>query len=193
MTTDTHLPAEIEHAVSYADYYTTLETEALEGTPNPAMHKYVKLAYQRTKRIHKTYQPSDAVRAALDTVKAPQTWLVITETWCGDSGQLLPFVADIAALNPAITLRILARDEHLDVMDRYLTNGSRAIPKLIAFDEQGTELFQWGPRPTAAADLFRTQREAGVDKPDIYKALSGWYARDKGASVEEELIAALAG
>ena len=48
---------------------------------------------------------------------------------------------------PGLELRIVLRDEHPEVMDRYLTNGSRSIPIVIALDEEFRELGHWGPRP----------------------------------------------
>jgi hypothetical protein len=73
-------------------------------------------------------------------------------------------------------------------MDHYLTNGTRSIPKLIAFDENGTELFQWGPRPKAAANLVSELKVSDISSPELYEKLHLWYGRDRGKTIEQELI-----
>ena len=59
----------------------------------------------------------------------------------------MPVLAKLAATVPGLELRVILRDQHPEVMDRYLTNGSRSIPIVIALDEQFRELGHWGPRP----------------------------------------------
>lgn len=149
---------------------------------------YLKLNNHRIQRVLKTYSISPELQNKINQIKSPQTWLVISEDWCGDSSQSLPIIAKIAEVNPLISLRILTRDDHLDLMDRYLTNGNRSIPKLIAIDENLNELFQWGPRPQTAADIFKKARESGLGKDDAYKEMHTWYARDKGKSIEAEFV-----
>jgi hypothetical protein len=90
--------------------------------------------------------------------------MVLTEPWCGDSAFLLPVIAEAAALNDAVSLRILLRDDHLDVMDQYLTDGSRSIPKLVVLSNDGTERCTWGPRPDGAQQRFEELRGQYDDK-----------------------------
>lgn len=85
-------------------------------------------------------------------------------------------------------MKILLRDSNLDYMDLYLTNGGRAIPKLIAYDENGEELFQWGPRPNEAKELFNRLKNDGVEKSDINKELHLWYGRNRGKEIEKEIF-----
>ena len=155
------------------------------------LFEYVRLNYQRSQRVHRTYTVSDDLRALIANIAEPQRWLVLTEDWCGDSAQTIPYVAEMAALNPNVELRILQRDDHLDIMDQYLTDGKRSIPIVVAFDHQGYELFRWGPRPADAAALFQAEREAGVPKAEIYKKLHLWYGRNRGQAVEAEFKALL--
>lgn len=150
--------------------------------------EYTKLNYQRSLRIQKTYCPSEELKSALQTICEPQIWMVLTEDWCGDSAQTLPFIARMAEENPHITLRILSRDENLDIMDLYLTDGKRGVPKLVAFDESGEELFRWGPRPQPAAEVFREGINCGLPKKEVYPKLHLWYGRDRGRTVEKEFV-----
>jgi hypothetical protein len=117
-----------------------------------------------------------------------QKWLVLTEDWCGDSAFLLPVAERIARDAEHVDLRILPRDEHLDLMDQHLTNGGRSIPMLLAFDaETGQQLFTWGPRTDAAAAKFLEIKATGVEKPQIVAELVDWYAEGGWKTAEAEL------
>jgi len=152
---------------------------------------FIPLNLQRTRRIGKTYTVGPELLRQLDALREPQTWMVLTENWCGDSAQSLPYLAQIADASALITLRILARDENLDLMDRYLTGGARSIPKLVAFDARGRELFRWGPRPRPAVELMEREKAAGTPKEEILPQLHKWYAQDRGRTLEAELLALL--
>ena len=148
---------------------------------------YARYNRERAERARAAYEVSENLRRALAAVDAPQRWLVLTEAWCGDSAYLLPVIAAAAAQSPLIDLRILHRDEHPDVMDRYLTNGSRSIPKLIAFGEEGEELFTWGPRPEAAEALRQELLAEGVEPRDITSRLNAWYDEGGWRTADGEL------
>jgi len=154
---------------------------------------YTKLNLHRSQRIDRTYAPSTAATDLLERIAAPQLWMVLTEPWCGDSAQCLPYVAALVRRCPAVDLRILTRDDNLDIMDLYLTGGSRSIPRLVVFDADGNELAGWGPRPAAAQAVFDTAKAEGLDKPELLERLHLWYGRDRGRAVEAELIDMLAG
>jgi hypothetical protein len=85
-------------------------------------------------------------------------------------------------------LRILHRDDNLDIMDQYLTGGSRSIPKLVAFSQEGSERFQWGPRPDEGQRLFDHLKEQGRDKMEIVEELISWYEDGGYENVDEELV-----
>lgn len=149
---------------------------------------FTKLNQQRMQRINKTFTVSDDAAAKLKEA-TPQIWWVITEAWCGDSAQNLPVIAKLAeASDGRIELRILLRDEHLDIMDQYLTNGGRSIPKLIAMERE-KELFQWGPRPVPAQQILLDWKAFpnGRTHDDFEVELHTWYARNKGQSTQREL------
>lgn len=147
-----------------------------------------KLNFHRTLRVLKTFTPSEELIEAVLSISTIQTWMIITESWCGDSAQSLPIIAKVAALNNKIKLRIVLRDENLEIMDRYLTNGSRSIPKLVVFDENDNELFKWGPRPAYAQNLVKQLKEEGIDKSEINKQLHLWYVKNRGLEIENELL-----
>jgi hypothetical protein len=121
---------------------------------------------------------------------APLTWLVISEPWCGDAAQVVPVLATMAAQMPGSELRLVLRDEQPELMDRYLTNGGRSIPKLIAIDrESGAERFSWGPRPQAAQELVLALREVHQgDWKAVVEELHRWYHADATRSTQREIL-----
>lgn len=153
--------------------------------------EYIRLNFQRATRIAKTGRIESPLRALLESIETPQWWIAITEDWCGDSAQILPYVAKMSELNPRIRFRILPREQYPEVMDQYLTDGKRSIPKIVALDDDGNELFQWGSRPAPAHRLVKALRDSGAPKADIQKALHTWYAKDRGRSFQEEIAALL--
>lgn len=150
---------------------------------------YTKLNYHRMLRIDKTYKVSEEIVELVSQIKNYQLWMVLTEDWCGDSAQNLPYINKIASLNSNIHLRILERDKHLEIMDQYLTNGkSRSIPKLVAFDINGNELFIWGPRPNEAQEYLNSLNNLNLPKDEIIEKLHLWYSQNKGKALEKEFI-----
>ncbi len=136
----------------------------------------------------KTFKVSDDLKEEIKKINEPQLWMVITENWCGDSAQNLPYLALIAAENPNINFKIILRDSNPEIMDQFLTNGARSIPILAAFDNNGDELFRWGSRPKAAQQLFLQWKAEGIVSPELYEKLHFWYARNKGEAIESEFL-----
>lgn len=151
-------------------------------------HEFTKLNYHRINRLEKTYSPSEEIKTIIEQIKEPQHWLIISTAWCGDSAQNIPALVKIAELQPLIKLYIVERDEHPEIMDAFLTDGKRSIPKLIAFDDSGRELFNWGSRPAPAQQLVMELKSQGAEKKEWEEKLHLWYARDKGKTLESEII-----
>ena len=152
---------------------------------------YVRYNYERSEQMHARHKPSTALQETVRRTEQPQLWMVLTETWCGDAAYNLPVIAHAAGLSEQIALRILPRDDNLDIMDQYLTGTSRSIPKLVAFGETGEELFAWGPRPAGAARRFEQLKASGKEKEAMIQELLAWYEADGGQQVDAELAAQL--
>lgn len=152
----------------------------------PDLLEYTKLNIHRMKRILKTYTPSEEIAEKLKRVEREMTWMVITEDWCGDSAQNLPYIYKIAELSDKIRLLIIERDSNLEIMDQYLTMGARSVPKLVCFDDREHELFQWGARPKGAAELIKNLKAEGIEKEKMIEKLHLWYANNKGKEIEGE-------
>ena len=179
--------------LSYKQYFDLtkkeIETTDLSKLEDDEKKRYddKKLNLHRMTRIEKHYSVSEELKNLILQVVKPQTWMIISETWCADSAQNIPFIAKIAAVNPRIEIKIVMRDSNPDVMDLYLTNGTRSIPILVAFDESGEELFRWGPRPDEAIKLFEDLKTAGIEKAVRLEKLHLWYGRNRGAALESEI------
>ena len=117
-------------------------------------------------------------------------FLVLAADWCGDAANTVPVLARLADLIPGMELRILERDRYPDVMNRYLTNGTRSIPMVIALDPEFGELGHWGPRPVVLQEWMLAHKKT-MPTPQRYIYARGWYARDKGESTLRELLTAI--
>lgn len=158
-----------------------------------ALTRYTGLNLHRMKRLHKTTKLSEESLEAVQAIDNKQVWLVLTEAWCGDAAQIVPIIKELADQNPLIQLVFLLRDENLDIMDAHLTNGGRSIPKLIVMDEETLdELGTWGPRPTDAQAMYMDFKEKAEESYDTFQVkLQGWYNRNRGKDIQEELSAFL--
>ncbi len=151
---------------------------------------YTRMCLQRMIRWNKTSKVSEQLEQLIRKVNCPQVWLVITETWCGDGAQSIPHLAKLADLNPLITLKIVIRDEHPELMDAYLTNGNRSIPKMIAITaDLQQELFTWGPKPKFLIELHAAfkQNSEGRSYSDFLEEVHLWYAKNKQKDLESEI------
>jgi len=153
---------------------------------------YTKINAQRTSRILRTFKPNPDVVKVIQKIDKPQTWIAITEDWCGDSAQNLPYFYKYSELNSNIDFRIILRDSNLELVDQYFTEGNpRSIPKVIGFDHNGNEIFIWGARPKVAQELVTKLKNEGFSKEEFNHKLHLWYGKNRGKELEKELITLL--
>jgi len=184
----------LEKAITYPAYLALVADVLAQGrTTGPdqsaAMVHFTQLNQQRMHRLDKSITLLPEAEAMIRGISLPQTWLVLTEAWCGDAAQSIPVMHALAATNPLIKLKFLLRDENPALMDRYLTNGvSRSIPKLIGLDTATSEeLFVWGPRPAPLQQIFLRLKAEGLDFHLIKEELQRWYNKDKTITLQQEL------
>lgn len=173
----------------YLEYWqeqTDRSMKDLDRDERKMMH-YYRYNWDRSEQVMQEYEPSADLRESVQAIDEAQLWMVITEPWCGDSAFNLPVIVKAADLNDDVELRILLRDENLDVMDQYLTGGSRSIPKLVAFASDGQERFTWGPRPDAGQEVFDRLKAAGKEKTELIQDLIAWYEDGGYEHVDTEL------
>lgn len=115
--------------------------------------------------------------------------LVITEDWCGDASNTVPVMARLAEVLPNVQIRLVKRDENLELMDAFLTNGSRSIPLALVLRPDFTLAGTWGPRPAELQAFVLAEKKAAA-RPvdDIYRDVRKWYARDRGETTLRALL-----
>jgi hypothetical protein len=154
-----------------------------------AMIHYAELNIQRMNRLDKTTVLIPEWNPFFSKINGKLKWVVLTEGWCGDAAQIVPVINKIAeASNGKIELELLLRDENIELMEKYLTNGARAIPKLICYNEINNELWNWGPRPEAGQHFIDELKANGADLNKIKTDLHLWYTKNKTIDIQIEIM-----
>ncbi|GAA4018899.1 thioredoxin family protein [Hymenobacter fastidiosus] len=187
--------AQLAAAYSYPAYRQLIDDLlAQDMTTGPQQSElltnYTRLNVQRMRRLDKTIHLLPALQAALDGLQQRYAWLIITEGWCGDASQIVPVLEALAqASGGKITTHYVLRDEHPVLMDRYLTNGARSVPKLVVLNPDTLlEIAQWGPRPVPAQQLLLDLKAQGATHEEYAEQVHGWYAKDKTQTIQDELL-----
>lgn len=188
-----------ENGLTYKEYRALIDALLKINQTTGTNHSekqlgYTRLNVQRMNKWDKITKLNTDLVEAVEKIDAAQKWLILTEAWCGDAAQNLPAIQKIADLNDNIEVRYLLRDENLDIMDAYLTDGGRSIPKLIVLDAKLNELANWGPRPAPAQQIFKDYKKDESVSYDEYSVnLHTWYAKDKGNTLQSEFSLLLSG
>jgi hypothetical protein len=185
----------IENGMTYAQYWQLIETLMAQNRTTGSNHsaemlEYTRLNMQRAKRWDQKLELLPELQEFVAAIPSSWVWLIITEWWCGDSSQNLSLFPKLAAHNPQIKFRILLRDENPDIMDMFLTNGSRSIPILVCIDASTWECIgKWGPRPQPAQQKVLAYKKApSVSYPDFLKELHQWYLIDGMKTLQSEFL-----
>jgi hypothetical protein len=190
-------PAVIASALTYEQYLRLSTDRLAQGrstSDDPAYNTpeilgYVKLNLHRMNRLHKLTAVISDLRLEMAQLPERWTWLVLTESWCGDAAQSIPVLDRIAEESPYVEIRFLLRDQHPAIMDAYPTNGGRSIPKLICLRTHDlAEIGTWGPRPAGLQALMGNWRTAGLALDTLVEQAQRWYNDDHTQSVQHELL-----
>lgn len=107
-----------------------------------------RLNQSRMDRLDKKSRFTPATEAGLVRLANHYQLLVLTEAWCGDAAQSIPLLNHMAEATDNLDLRLVLRDEHPELMDHFLTDRGRSIPKVIILDADTQEVLgSWGPGP----------------------------------------------
>ncbi|NNE31618.1 MAG: thioredoxin family protein [Winogradskyella sp.] len=184
----------LERGMSYSDYRTLVSSLVREGSTTgdektQALINYTILNDKRMKRWDKTIKISEMLSSKIENFNRKVSWLVITESWCGDAAHILPVLNKVAELNADIDLKIVLRDENNALMHQFLTYGNRAIPKLIMIANDTNEVLEtYGPRPSIAKEMVKAYKaEFGALTPEFKEDLQRWYNKDKGETTLKDL------
>ncbi|NNE34979.1 MAG: thioredoxin family protein [Rhodothermales bacterium] len=200
-------PNVLAESLSYEEYRTLIADlyangEATGGSRSESMLHYTKLNQVRMKRLDKTTRLLPETESFLQNPDGEFVWLVITEGWCGDAAQILPVLNKMADSAEGVSIRFILRDEHLDVIDQFLTDGGRSIPIVLVLDPKTNRVLgNWGPRPAIMQALAMETKQtiATIEDPEERKTLNEsvkieaqrWYTSDRTASIQREFVSAL--
>ena len=170
------------------DQYKQQMAEDLALNSDFKIQTYISLNQRRMYRVEKTFEISTGLAAQIKNLKHKIYWLVLTENWCGDASQTLPAFNAVAEMSKGkIDMKLLYRDENPQLMDAYLTDETRSIPKLIQLDDHLNVTAFWGPRPLFAQQLVKQIKTNPAIAATYAKELHMWYAKDKQKSLESEI------
>lgn len=189
------LARSLKAGMTYPTYFKlmTALVEAGKTTgPNQSetMAHYTKMNLQRMSRLDKKVALDPTLVEAFNAVPGEYIWLVITEAWCGDAAQIVPVFNALVGQLPKVELSLVLRDEWPELMDQFLTNGSRAIPKLIILEKESLAVVEtWGARPAPAQVLVDAYKADPNQPPyaELSLSLQKWYNKDKNVTLQQEL------
>lgn len=195
----------IEKAWTYDEYRTNVNELFEQGKStgdnhSEAIMNYTKLNIFRMKRLDKITRLTENALAQIQKENRKITWLVITEAWCGDAAQIIPVLNKLVEENENISLKMILRDENLEVIDQFLTNGTRSIPILIVLDSESLEVLNsWGPRPVEVQKMVMDAKLNAANHPEESKEILDeakknaqlWYTKDKSKTIQAEILGTL--
>lgn len=192
----------INQSLNYLDYRDLIDELFAQGKTtgndhSEAMLNYTKMNIARMKRLDRTTRLTEEAITMTNKISRKVTWLVITEAWCGDAAQIIPVLNKMAEESELVELKLIFRDEHPEVMDAFLTNGTRSIPILVILDSENLEVLNvWGPRPEVVQEMVISAKLKANSSPEnskeiwseVKKDTQLWYAKDKTKSIQREVI-----
>jgi hypothetical protein len=185
----------LQNSFSYTEYRKLASDLVAQGKPtghdhSEALAQFAILNETRMNRLEKTIIIDEDVQLKLQNISNNYIWLVLAESWCGDAAQILPVINKMSAVSNALQLKIVLRDDNDLLMQQFLTNGGKAIPKLIILDAQTLNVVaDWGPRPQGAKQLILDYKAAhGIVDEAAKIELQKWYLHDKGIAIQYEIL-----
>ena len=182
-----------EKGISFEEYFKKTEEivnkDKEKLTPaEKEMLEYYKLGVQRMSRMMKVYKPDEEQVKTLENKNFKGKILIISEGWCGDAGQTVPAVS--LFFEGKNEVRIVYRDENPDLIDQFLTNGTRSIPIVVILDENDGVIAHWGPRPAYGTELLKKYKAdpENYPKTQFYNDLQVYYAKNRGYDVIMEIL-----
>jgi glutaredoxin-related protein len=171
-----------------SEYIDTFQLEHPGYSSYPINYQhYIPLNKSRFTRSLKQGVITQELAEVIRSINEKQDWVIITEPWCGDAAQIVPYLFNMAELNPLINVEVQLRDSNSEI-DSYLSHGKMSIPKLIVRNQEGVDRFIWGPRPQVLETIYLELKNKNENIDDVKTILQKWYNEDKGQSLQLELL-----
>ena len=171
-----------------AEYIATFQLEHPGYSNYPQDYQpYIPLNKSRFLRIVKQGVIYQELTEVIRSINEKQDWIIITEPWCGDAAQIVPYLFKMAEQNPLINVEVQLRDSNSEI-DSYLSHGKMSIPKLIVRNQEGIDLFIWGPRPQQLEAIYLELKNKNENLDDMKTILQKWYNEDKGRGIQNEIM-----
>lgn len=189
-----------KNGLSYSQYI-ELTKDIISNPDRPKnyqdekMLQYTKDNLGRMEKIATTLNIDSKLYNEMQQTKVKQIWVCITEPWCGDASQIVPGLFLIASCSPNVDFKILLRDSNAEVMDNYLTNGGKSIPKLVVLKADSLEeISNWGPRPASIQKIVEEKKnDTSMSFGDKVRMIHGWYEQNNSYDLQEEFITIVKG
>lgn len=185
----------LDNSFTYSEYRTEISNlikiqKSTGHEQSDELLNYSKLNESRMNRLEKTIVLTENSIVKLNNLTKKYIWLVLSEGWCGDAAQILPIIYKMSEVAENVTLKIALRDDNDPLMQQFLTNGGKAVPKVIVLDAENYEVIaDWGPRPIGAKQLILDYKtEHGIVDETAKIELQKWYLHDKGISIQNEIM-----
>lgn len=193
------IQSSLEKTYSYNGYRQLIKelisekkSTAPQNEQSESLLEYSILNDKRMDRLDKTLGLTDEMKKKLKNLTQTSTFLVLSEGWCSDAAQIIPVLHKIADFSDKIDLKIVLRDQNEELMNLFLTNGGKAIPKIIMLNTKNEVIGSWGPRSTKATKIVTDYKEIhGSVDATIKKELQIWYNKDKGVDIQCDLMSLL--
>lgn len=187
---------ELDEAFRYEEYRNLIESRLGEerttgDNRSEEMLHHSRMNLFRMKRLDRYLKLEPGMERRLGEMRRRMEWVVLAEGWDMDSAQILPVLNKMALACECVTLRILLRDHHLQLMEHVRSlAGIRGIPQLIAVDADSRDVLgTWGPRPRAVQQLVEEfKRSPEFTSREAAERLQKWYSDDRGREVQRELL-----
>lgn len=186
----------IENAYNYEEYRELIEELLDKGKTtgenySETMLHYTKMNLHRMERLGRQIELRGVLSERLKNVERSMIWLVLTEGWSRDAAQMIPVIQKMAEQTKRIQTRYILRDQHHEIMDRFLSEREgRTVPKLICLDAQTLNVLgEWGPRPNEAQELMNTlNNQEEHSSRSVSERMHKWYSDDRTFSVQDEFL-----
>lgn len=182
-----------DNALLFEDYMKVAQERAQNNPKkDDEYQEYYELGLQRLNRTIKSFKIDEEQTEKLKATGFQGKILIISEPWCGDASATVPAVSRFFTA-AGIEVKIFLRDNDLSLIDRFQTNGTQSIPKILLLNEDFSVKADWGPRPKFGNELLKKFKENPETYPRevFYNDLQVYYSKNRGKDSIEEVISLL--